>query len=104
MNIEIWYIFCNYLSFILFSLSTVYQTYNVVRTKHTQNIMLTTVVIRLFALGVFLPYLIYFKVYHTVYTVICQVIITSTLIILICYYRYWKRSDDVDFSHYLLPN
>lgn len=96
------FIFFNYLSAFLFSVSTIYQISKVYNRKRTVGIMLTTVFIRLCAFGVFLPYLIYFKVYHTVYTVSFQAFITIILILLVCYYRYWKRTDDVDLSIYLL--
>ena len=65
--------------------------------------MLTTVCIRLVAFGVFLPYLIHFKIWHTVYTILFQTFITIFLILQVCYYRYYKKVDDVDFSMYLLP-
>lgn len=98
------YIFFNYLSAFLFSLSTIYQIYRVLKADTTKGIMLTTVIIRLCAFCVFLPYLVHYMVWHTVYTVSFQGCITIFLIILVCYYRYWKRVDDVDLTQYLLQN
>lgn len=100
---QIVFIFLNYLSAFLFSISTIYQIGRVYYKKTTGTIMLTTVFIRLVAFCVFLPYLIHFKIFHTVYTVSFQAFITMVLIILVCYYRYWKRVDDVDFGRFLLP-
>lgn len=96
------YIFLNYFSAFLFSLSTMYQIYRICKIDKTVGIMLTVVTIRLCAFGLFLPYLIYFNVWHTVYTVSFQASITLFLILLVCYYRYWRRVDDIDFSMYLL--
>ena len=99
---DFYYIFLNYLSASLFSVSTIYQICRIFYIKKTLGIMLTTVFIRLVAFFIFLPYLIHFKIYHTVYTILFQIFITVFLICLVCYYRYWKKSDDVDFSMYLI--
>jgi len=99
---DFYYIFLNYLSAFLFSVSTIYQICGVFYFKKTSGIMLTTVFIRLVAFCVFLPYLVHFKIYHTVYTILFQIFITIFLIYEVCYYRYWKKSDDVDFSMYLI--
>ena len=96
------FIVCNYLSALLFSISTIYQICRIFYIKKTDGIMLTTVFIRLCAFGIFLPYLIHFKIYHTVYTILFQTFITMFLIVQVCYYRYWMKVDDVDFSMYLL--
>lgn len=104
MDLNILFIFCNYFSAFLFSISTVFQIYKVIKLKQTIGVMLTTVLIRFVGFFVFLIYLLYFEIYHTVYSVVCQSIITAILIIVVCYYRYYKRVDDVDFSMYLLPN
>jgi len=98
---ELYYIFFNYLSAFLFSVSTVYQISRIFYIKKTSGIMLTTIFIRLLAFCVFLPYLIHFKIYHTVYTIFFQIFITVFLICLVCYYRYYIKSDQIDSSYLL---
>ena len=87
MNTDIFYILANYIAFIFFSSSIIYQIIYVFITKNVDKLLIKSLLIRVLGFGTFLIYLIKFEIWHTVYTTICQLVLTILLISMILYYR-----------------